>query len=583
MRKTALITGITGQDGSYLAELLLEKNYKVHGIIRRSSAFNTGRIDHIFDRLNLFYGDLVDSSNLCSIMAKVKPDEVYNLASQSHVAVSFKEPEYTAQSVGVGTLRLLEAIRTVGLAKTTRLYQASTSELFGRVVEVPQTEKTSFYPRSPYAAAKLYAFWIVKNYREAYDMFACNGILFNHESPRRGGTFITKKVTSAVARIMGGRGDALVIGNLDAARDWGHAKDYVKAMWMMLQHHQPTDLVFATSKQYRVRYFVSLCFRMVGRPIRWAGEGLNEEGLDVVSGRVLVKVSPRYFRPTEVDTLLGDATLARRELGWEPEVAFEELVREMLEYDLRQSGLNIPVSLAKRTAAVCFDFDDTLVLSEKRKNEYFTEVAQSWHGEAGAELMREIFRTMNGDRYARFDCYAAEAVKRGLPLTSERASRRKTPSSPDGAELVADYNRDIGELVGRWLPEVPGASAALEALSLDGIALFVNSATPHDELVPVVRKRGWEGLFAGIMGRPLGEPVHKSKVVNLRKCMAIAGVTASQIVMVGDGETDRLGAEEVGCPFVGVRGQKPWQVEVPHAADDMVGALKLIRHVLGAL
>jgi len=280
MRKTALVTGITGQDGAYLAELLLEKGYDVHGIIRRSSSFNTGRIDHIFDKLNLHYGDLVDSSNLVNIMANVRPDEIYNLGAQSHVKVSFDQPEYTCQTDGVGTLRLLEAMRACGLAKTTRLYQASTSELYGKVQEIPQKETTPFYPRSPYAVAKMYAFWIVVNYREAYDMYACNGILFNHESPRRGGTFVTKKVTMGVARIKAGRQEKLVMGNIDSLRDWGHARDYVKGMWLMLQQEKPDDFVLATNKQYGVRQFMSLAFEMVGIIIAWRGEGVSEVGVD---------------------------------------------------------------------------------------------------------------------------------------------------------------------------------------------------------------------------------------------------------------------------------------------------------------
>jgi len=341
MRKTALITGITGQDGSYLAEFLLEKGYCVHGIIRRSSSFNTARIDHIFEKVNLHYGDLVDSSNLASIMAKVRPDEVYNLAAQSHVKVSFEEPEYTAQADGVGTLRLLEAIRTVGLEKTTRFYQASTSELYGLVQEVPQKETTPFYPRSPYAVAKLYAYWIVVNYREAYEMFACNGILFNHESPRRGGTFVTKKVTANVAQVIAGTRDRILLGNLDSKRDWGHAKDYVRMMWMMLQVEKPDDFVVATNKQYSVRDLVTLCFEMVGRAITWRGKGLEEEGVDE-SGQVLVQVSPKYFRPTEVETLLGDPSKASTALGWKPQISFKELVYEMMEYDMTQVGLKLP-------------------------------------------------------------------------------------------------------------------------------------------------------------------------------------------------------------------------------------------------
>jgi len=344
MRRTALITGITGQDGSYLAEFLLEKGYTVHGIIRRSSSFNTGRIDHIFDKISLHYGDLVDSSNLTAIMAKVKPDEVYNLGAQSHVKVSFEEPEYTGQTDGVGTLRLLEAIRTVGLEKTTRFYQASTSELYGMVQEVPQKETTPFYPRSPYAVAKLYGYWIVVNYREAYDMFASNGILFNHESPRRGGTFVTKKVTSNVAQIMAGKRERILLGNLDSKRDWGHAKDYVRMMWMMLQQETPDDFVVATNKQYSVRDLVTLCFEMVGKPVTWRGSGLEEEGVDASNGQVLVQVSPKYFRPTEVETLLGDPSKAKEKLGWVPEISFKQLIHEMMECDMKQMGQTLPAS-----------------------------------------------------------------------------------------------------------------------------------------------------------------------------------------------------------------------------------------------
>jgi len=354
MRKTALITGITGQDGSYLAEFLLEKGYSVHGIIRRSSSFNTGRIDHIFDQLHLHYGDLVDSSNLCAIMSAVKPDEVYNLGAQSHVQVSFEMPDYTGQTDGSGTLRILEAIRTCGLAKTTRFYQASTSELYGKVQEVPQTETTPFYPRSPYAVAKLYAYWIVVNYREAYDMFAMNGILFNHESPRRGGTFVTKKVTAAVARIKAGRQDKLTVGNIDSKRDWGHARDYVKAMWMMLQQDKPDDYVVATSKQYSVRQLITLCFEFVGITIEWRGAGLSEEGVDKASNKVLVQISEKYFRPTEVETLLGDASKAKKAIGWEAETSFKALVYEMMEYDLKQNGLE----LASTSAAIRDRQDD---------------------------------------------------------------------------------------------------------------------------------------------------------------------------------------------------------------------------------
>lgn len=341
MRKTALITGITGQDGSYLAELLLEKEYTVHGIIRRSSSFNTARIDHIFDKITLHYGDMVDSSNLAAIMAKVRPDEVYNLAAQSHVKVSFEEPEYTAQADGVGTLRILEAIRTVGLEKSTRFYQASTSELYGLVQEIPQKETTPFYPRSPYAVAKLYGFWIVKNYREAYGMYALNGILFNHESPRRGGTFVTKKVTSNVAQIMAKQRDKILLGNMDSLRDWGHARDYVKAMYLMLQKETPDDYVVATNTQYSVRQLVSLCFEMVGRPLTWRGKGLSEEGIDQ-SGQVMVQVSEKYFRPAEVETLLGDMSKLKAATGWVPDTSFKALVYEMLEYDLLQCGQPMP-------------------------------------------------------------------------------------------------------------------------------------------------------------------------------------------------------------------------------------------------
>jgi GDPmannose 4,6-dehydratase len=346
MRKTALITGITGQDGSYLAEFLLAKEYEVHGIIRRASSFNTARIDHVLEKLHLHYGDMVDSSNLAAIMAKVRPDEVYNLAAQSHVKVSFEMPEYTAQCDGVGTLRILEAIRTVGLEKTTRFYQASTSELYGLVQEIPQKETTPFYPRSPYAVAKLYGFWIVKNYREAYGMYALNGILFNHESPRRGGTFVTKKVTANVAEIMAGRRDRILLGNLDSLRDWGHARDYIKAMWMMLQQEKPDDYVVSTNKQYSVRQLVTLCFELVGKKIAWRGKGLEEEGIDEQTGQVLVQVSPKYFRPAEVETLLGDMSKLVKETGWTPETSFKALIHEMMEYDLKQVGLSLPATAA---------------------------------------------------------------------------------------------------------------------------------------------------------------------------------------------------------------------------------------------
>jgi len=305
----------------------------VHGIIRRSSSFNTSRIDHIFDKITLHYGDMIDSSNLCSIIGKVKPDEIYNLAAQSHVKVSFEMPEYTGDVDGIGTLRLLEAVRTCGLEKTTRFYQASTSELYGKVQEVPQKETTPFYPRSPYAVAKIYAYWAVVNYREAYNMFACNGILFNHESPRRGGTFVTKKITAAVAKIKLGKQQKLTLGNIDSLRDWGHARDYVRGMWMMLQADQPDDFVLATGKQYSVRDFCNRCFEYVGMPLTWRGEGVNEEGIDE-NGVVRVAVSEKYFRPTEVETLLGDPAKAKAALGWEPDKDLTGLIEDMMAHDL---------------------------------------------------------------------------------------------------------------------------------------------------------------------------------------------------------------------------------------------------------
>ncbi|KAF4681492.1 hypothetical protein FOZ60_012058 [Perkinsus olseni] len=342
-RKVALITGITGQDGSYLAELLLDKGYEVHGIIRRSSHFNTCRIDHLFDRLHLHYGDMVDSSNLCSIVGRVRPTEIYNLAAQSHVKVSFEMSEYTGDVVAIGTLRLLEAIRTCGLEKDCKFYQASTSELYGLVAETPQTEKTPFHPRSPYGVSKLYAYWIVVNFRESYGMFSCNGILFNHESPRRGGTFVTKKVTDAVASIVAGRQKDLVLGNLDAKRDWGHAKDYVRAMWLMLQQDEPEDYVIATGEQMTVREFVERSFRLAGITIEWRGHGLEEVGVDAADrSRVLVRVSDRYFRPAEVESLLGDASKAREGLGWEPEVHIDELIFDMMQHEFEKFGLDLP-------------------------------------------------------------------------------------------------------------------------------------------------------------------------------------------------------------------------------------------------
>ena len=340
--KTALITGITGQDGAYLAEFLLDKGYEVHGIKRRSSLFNTGRIDHLYRdpheenvKLHLHYGDLTDSTNLIRIIQEVQPDEIYNLAAQSHVKVSFETPEYTANSDALGTLRLLEAIRILGLDKKTRFYQASTSELYGKVAEIPQTEKTPFYPRSPYAAAKLYAYWITVNYREAYGMFASNGILFNHESPVRGETFVTRKITRAAARIKLGLQKKVFLGNLDAKRDWGHARDYVEAMWRILQHDEPDDFVIATGETHSVRQLAELAFKEAGFNIRWEGTGVDEKGIDAETGQTLVEVDPRYFRPTEVDLLLGDATKAKEKLGWEPRTSFKQLVREMVQEDLR--------------------------------------------------------------------------------------------------------------------------------------------------------------------------------------------------------------------------------------------------------
>jgi GDPmannose 4,6-dehydratase len=341
MSKTALITGITGQDGAYLAELLLKKGYAVHGIKRRTSLFNTDRIDHLYQdphvdnrRFILHYGDMTDSSSLIRIVQQVQPDEIYNLAAQSHVAVSFEEPEYTADSDALGALRLLEAIRILGLERKTRFYQASTSELYGLVQEVPQKETTPFYPRSPYAVAKLYAYWITVNYREAYGMYACNGILFNHESPVRGETFVTRKITRALARIKLGLLDSLYLGNLDAKRDWGHARDYVEAQWLMLQQDTAEDFVIATGIQYSVRDFVDAAAGELGIRIDWKGEGVEEKGYDA-AGRCIVAVDPRYFRPTEVETLLGDPGKARNRLGWQPRVSFKELVAEMVREDLK--------------------------------------------------------------------------------------------------------------------------------------------------------------------------------------------------------------------------------------------------------
>ena len=346
MAKVALITGVTGQDGSYLAELLIEKGYEVHGIIRRSSSFNTERIEHLyFDQwvrdmkqrraLNLHYGDLTDSSSLIRIIQQIQPDEIYNLAAQSHVKVSFDVPEYTAEVDATGTLRLLEAVRILGLEQRTRIYQASTSELYGLVQEIPQRETTPFYPRSPYGVAKLYGYWITKNYRESYGMFAVNGILFNHESERRGETFVTRKITLAAARIAQGMQDKLYLGNLDALRDWGYARDYVECMWLMLQHDQPEDFVIATGEQHSVREFTEKAFREAGIELRWEGSGINERGIDQATGRVLVEVDPQYFRPAEVETLLGDPSKAKQLLGWNPQkTSFDELVRLMVSHDM---------------------------------------------------------------------------------------------------------------------------------------------------------------------------------------------------------------------------------------------------------
>lgn len=345
-QKIALITGITGQDGSFLAEFLLDKGYEVHGIIRRSSSFNTGRIEHLyFDEwvrdmkrrrlINLHYGDMTDSSSLIRIIQELQPDEIYNLAAQSHVKVSFEVPEYTADTDAVGTLRLLEAVRMLGLGGKTRIYQASTSELFGKVQEIPQRETTPFYPRSPYGCAKLYGFWITKNYRESYGMYAVNGILFNHESERRGETFVTRKITLAVARIAAGLQDKLYLGNLNARRDWGYARDYVECMWLMLQQDRPDDFVIATGDDHSVRDFTDLAFRRAGITLRWEGEGVDEKGIDIATGRVLVEVNPKYFRPCEVEQLLGDPTKARTVLGWDPrKTTFEQLVNIMVDHDM---------------------------------------------------------------------------------------------------------------------------------------------------------------------------------------------------------------------------------------------------------
>ncbi len=347
-KKVALITGITGQDGSFLAEFLLEKGYEVHGIIRRSSSFNTGRIEHLYFNewvrdmkqnrtINLHYGDMTDSSSLIRIIREVKPTEIYNLAAQSHVKVSFDVPEYTAETDAVGTLRLLEAVRILNRENVTRIYQASTSELYGKVQEVPQSETTPFYPRSPYGCAKLYGFWITKNYRESYGMYAVNGILFNHESERRGETFVTRKITLAVARIINGLQDKLYLGNLNALRDWGYAKDYVECMWLIMQQEEPEDFVIATGEYHSVREFTTLAFRRAGIELEWQGEGVNEKGIDKATGKVLVEVDPKYFRPCEVEQLLGDPTKAKQKLGWNPrKTSFEELINIMVDNDIKK-------------------------------------------------------------------------------------------------------------------------------------------------------------------------------------------------------------------------------------------------------
>lgn len=376
MKKKVLITGITGQDGAYLAEFLLKKGYEVHGIKRRTSIFNTDRIDHLYQdphmkerNFILHHGDMTDSSSLVHIMAKVRPDEIYNLAAQSHVAVSFEEPEYTADSDGLGTLRLLEAIRILGLEDKTRFYQASTSELYGKVQEVPQNEKTPFYPRSPYAVAKLYSYWIVVNYREAYNIFACNGILFNHESPVRGETFVTRKISRALARIVLGLQDCTYLGNLNAKRDWGHARDYVEMQWLMLQQDKPDDYVIASGHQHSVREFVERAASELGVTLRWEGEGVAETGVvtsvnsdipevkkhKVQEGQVIIRIDPRYFRPTEVETLLGDAGKAKRELGWEPKISFEDLVKEMVLADLEVAKRD---ALVKKHGFKSFDYHE---------------------------------------------------------------------------------------------------------------------------------------------------------------------------------------------------------------------------------
>lgn len=345
-KKKAIITGITGQDGAYLTELLLEKGYEVHGIIRRASSFNTQRIDHLYQdphtkdkSLFLHYGDMTDSLNLTRIIQEVEPDEIYNLAAMSHVHVSFETQEYVANADAIGTLRILEAVRLLGLGKKTRIYQASTSELFGKVQEVPQSEKTPFYPRSPYAAAKMYAYWITINYREAYDMFACNGILFNHESPRRGETFVTRKITRGLARILAGKDDCLYLGNINSKRDWGYAKDYVEGMWLILQQDKPNDYVLATGETHSIREFIEEACKVANIDLEWQGEKENEVGIDKNTGKAIIKIDPRYYRPTEVDLLIGDPSKSKKEMGWEPKTKFKDLVKIMMEFDLKKEGV----------------------------------------------------------------------------------------------------------------------------------------------------------------------------------------------------------------------------------------------------
>jgi GDPmannose 4,6-dehydratase len=362
MNKVALITGITGQDGAYLAELLLKKGYEVHGVKRRSSLFNTDLIDHLYQdphvdnaKFKLHYGDLTDSTNLIRIIQQTQPDEIYNLAAMSHVAVSFEMPEYTANADGIGTLRILEAIRILGLEKKTKFYQASTSELYGLVQETPQKETTPFYPRSPYAVAKMYAYWITVNYREAYGIYACNGILFNHESPIRGETFVTRKITRALARIKLNLQDCLYLGNMDSLRDWGHAKDYVEMQWLMLQQEQPEDFVIATGVQYSVRDFVNVAAKELDIHVRWEGTGVDEKGYDKATGKCIVQVDPRYFRPTEVETLLGDPSKAHKKLGWTPKITFHELVSEMVREDLKSAQRD---ELVKRHGFAAFDYHE---------------------------------------------------------------------------------------------------------------------------------------------------------------------------------------------------------------------------------